>query len=45
MKKVIKIILDFLKPKCPDCNHPMDNISEYFGSQVYSCDKCKKEWF
>lgn len=44
MKEIIKIISNFFKAKCPDCNSPMDNISEHFGSQVYKCNKCKTEW-
>lgn len=45
MKKLFKIIGDLFKQKCPNCKSTMESIDEFYGSQVYSCSKCKKEWF
>lgn len=45
MERIIKIILDFFKQKCPNCNSPMDSIGERFGSKIYGCKICKNEWF
>lgn len=44
MKKLIKIISNFFKRKCPVCNSPMDNVGKYVGGQIYECTTCKRDW-
>ena len=45
MKKLFKRILDLFKQKCPACSAPMENTDEWKGSKIYSCKKCKIDWF
>lgn len=41
---VLFIVVLNMKHKCPDCDGKMDDVDEHYGSTVYRCRECGKEW-